>query len=188
MRRVLNIAIVLIVATLGLASCFKDEIQGTLFKISVWSKNVENDVETKTKTELRAYAFAVQKGSKWEVSTWEDALNHTITNTDNGTRLTEPRVIGTWNPDEYYQVTLDLRDEVMFMVIIDVENRIYATRLHETPINLPETLTELHLYAYKKSGQANGWDMTNPFPDEAREPLTDDGNQEEETDQESETK
>ena len=161
----------LIIAALSLTSCFKDEIQGTLFKIAVWSKNVEKDTHTKTKTELRAYAFSVQKGSKWEVSTWDDALSHTITNKEKGTRLTDPSVIGTWNPEEYYQMTLDLRDEVMFLLIIDVENRIYATRLYETPINLHETPTELHLYAYKKSGTANGWDMINPFPDEPRESL-----------------
>ena len=177
----------LIIAAMSLTSCFKDEIQGTLFKISVWSKNVEKDVETKTKTELRAYAFAVQKGSSWEVTTWEDALNHTITNKDKGTRLTEPDVIGVWNPEEYYQMTLDLRDEVMFMLIIDVENRIYATRLHETPINLHETFTELHLYAYKKSGKANNWDMINPFPDDVRESLIDNDNNESEEESDEET-
>jgi hypothetical protein len=174
-RRVLNIAIVLIAAAVTLTSCFKDEVQGTLFKIAVYSKNVEEDDFTKTKTELQAYAFSVQKGSKWEVKTWEDALNKTITHKDNGTRLTEPDVIGTWNPDDYYQLTLDLRDEVMFMVVVDVENQVYATRLYETPMNWPETKTELHLYAYKKSGSANGWDMVNPFPEQDRDSLIEGG-------------
>lgn len=189
MRRVLNIAIVLIVATLTLASCFKDEIQGTLFKISVWSKNVEGDKETKTKTELCAYAFKVQKGSKWEVSTWDDAISHTITNQDNGKQLQEPDVVGVWNAEEYYQVVLDLRDEVMFMLIVDVENRVYATRLHETPINLHETLTELHLYACNSSKKSCGWDMFNPFPDEPRESLHgssgDDNSEQSEDDEDS---
>lgn len=183
-RRVLNIAVVLTIVALSLTSCFKEEVQGTLFKIAVYSKNVESDDFTKTKTELQAYAFSVPKGSKWEIKTWEDALNKTITHKDKGTILTDPAVIGTWNPDDYYQLTLDLRDEVMFMVVVDVENQIYATRLYETPMNWPETKTELHLYAYKKSGTANGWDMVNPFPEQDRESLVED---ETESETESET-
>ena len=63
----------------------------------------------------------------------------------------------------------DMRYTVL--VIVDKTNRIYATRVYETPMNIPEMWTQLHLYAHRKSGSVNGWDMVNPFPDEDREPL-----------------
>ena len=56
-------------------------------------------------------------------------------------------------------------------MVVDNTNQIYATRLYETPVNLPEVMTQLHLYAHRKSGAANGWDMINPFPDQERNPL-----------------
>ena len=183
-RRILNIAIVLIATALSLTSCFKDEVQGTLFKIAVYSKNVETDDHTKTKTELYSYAFNIQKGSNWEVTTWQDALDGRITNKDNPSQsLTKRDVTGTFNAEEYYQVTLDLKGETVFMVIVDPTNEVYATRRYDTPINWPETKTELHLYAWRKSGTANGWDVVNPYPDKERESLIEDNNTNEESDQ-----
>ena len=70
-----------------------------------------------------------------------------------------------------FQVTFELWAHFTFLVIVDKTNKIYATRLYETPMNLPAMETYLHLYAWRKSGAANGWDVTNPFPDVAREPL-----------------
>lgn len=159
------------IALIALTSCFKDEVQGTLFKIEIFSQNVSDDPITRTQTEILSYAFNVPKGSKWEVSSWEDAQVPCITNTDNGKRLTTPDVVGTWDANAEYQITLDLKAETVFMVVVDPTNRVYATRLYDTPINWPVTNTQLHLYAWRKSGTATGWTVTNPFPDEERESL-----------------
>lgn len=165
----------LVVVMLGCVSCFKDEVQGTLLKIEVYSKNVKTDDPVKTTTELYSYAFNVKKGSKWSVTTWEDALAHRITNVTNPDYTSEQRedydVLGTFDAEAQYQVELDLRSEWVFMLIVDPTNEVYATRLYETPINLPVTPTSLHLYAANASGSANGWDFTNPFPDKVRESL-----------------
>ena len=168
----MNRAIVLLVAMLSLTSCFKKEVQGTLLTIAVYGKEVETDEATKTKTGLMAYAFNVKKGSTWQVASWEDAINQQISNKNNPSEVrTNPEVIGTINLEDDYQITLDVRSTWVFLVVVDLENKLYATRLYETPMNLPEVTAQLHLYAWRKTGTANGWDVTNPFPDDAREPL-----------------
>ena len=75
---------------------------------------------------------------------------------------------------------LGIWSHTVFMVIVDIENKVYATRQYDTPINIPAIYAQLHIYAHKKSGNVNGWTFVNPFPDEVREPLTpsdDDNNQ-----------
>lgn len=188
MRRYTTYLTVAIVATLLLAGCFKDERQGTLFKIAVYSKNVDSDPVTKTTTEIESYAYHVGKGTKWEVKSWEDALELRVTNKEDSSKvLTEPDVVGTFDAEAEYQVSIGLWSQYVFMLVIDRTNKLYATRFYETPMNLPETLTQLHLYASRKSGAATGWDVINPFPDEPREPLVPVETEEEETEDASET-
>ena len=166
---------IFILATLllGLTACFKEENQGTLFKIAVYSQNVSSDPITKTTTEIDSYAFYVPEKSKWEVKSWEDALECRITNTERNEQRNNPEVIGTFSAEAEYQVELDLWSESVFMVVVDRTNKIFATRYYDTPMNIPVTYTQLHLYAWRKSGSANGWTVTNPFPDEQRESLVD---------------
>ena len=176
--------LVAIVALTVVTGCFKEERQGTRLLVELWSKNVETEEATKTTSEIEGYAFYIQKGSKWEVKTWEDALNRCITNKEKANeQLTVPDVIADYDTASEYQLSYELWDaEQTFLVVVDKTNRVYATRSYETPMNLPVTYTQLHLYAYKKSGSANGWDMVNPFPDEAREPLVPSDDTDESTD------
>ena len=166
--------------------CFKDEKQGTRLRIELCSQNVDSDPVMKTTSDIEGYAFYVPKGSKWQVTTWEDALEKRITNTNKpGEVLTEPDVYATYDIEAEYQLTFELWSHYTFLVVVDKTNRIYATRFYETPMNLPQTFAHLHLYAWRKTGTANGWDVTNPFPDEKREPLVptedEDDNETEET-------
>lgn len=164
--------LILLVALVACIGCFKDEKQGTRLRIELSSQNVEDDPILKTTSDVEGYAFYVPKGTKWEVKTWEDALDRRITNSDKPAEvLTEPDVMATYDIEADYQLTFELWSHFTFLVVVDKTNRIYATRLYETPMNLPETYAHLHLYAWRKSGTANGWDVTNPFPDEDREPL-----------------
>ena len=163
---------ILYIALLAFTGCFKEEKQGTSLQIALYSQNVADDPILKTTHDIEAYAFYVEKGTKWEVTTWEDALNHVITNKERANmQLTTPDVIGTYDPEAEYQITLELWSQFTFLVVVDKTNKIYATRLYETPMNYPVMPIQLHLYAHKKSGSTNGWDMVNPFPDEVREPL-----------------
>lgn len=171
MRRLTQILtlVALVLVTVG---CFKDEKQGTRMHIALYSQNVTDDPVLKTTSDIEAYAFWVSKGTKWEVSSWEDALEHRITNVDRpAEQLTEPNEMATYDTEAEYQVCYELWAPHTFLVLVDKTNRIYATRLYDTPINLPDVYTQLHIYAHRNSGNMNGWSVTNPFPDEDREPL-----------------
>ena len=167
MRELRYLAIALIAITA--VACFKDEKQGTLMRIAVYSQETA-DSDIVPATDLESYAFWVKKGSKWEVSSWEDALAKRITNTERpAEQLTEPDEIGDFDPEAEYQVTLELWAESTFIVVIDKANRLYATRQYDTPINLPELPIQLHMYAWRKTGTANGWNVINPFYEEESE-------------------
>lgn len=170
MRELRYLAIALIAITA--VACFKDEKQGTLMRIAVYSQETA-DSDIVPATDLESYAFWVKKGSKWKVSSWEDALAKRVTNTDRpAEQLTEPDEIGDFDPEAEYQVTLELWAESTFIVVVDKANRLYAYRQYDTPINLPELPIQLHMYAWRKSGTANGWDMINPFYEEESESST----------------
>ena len=171
MRRLTKI-VAIIVALVAMVGCFQEERQGTRMRIALYSQNVVTDPIQKTTHDIEVYAFYVDKGTKWEVKTWDDALNHVITNKENANLvLTTPDVYGIYDNSAEYQITLELWSQYTFIVVVDKTNKIYATRFYETPVNLAEVMVQLHLYAYKKSGTANGWDMTNPYPELEREPL-----------------
>lgn len=171
MKRITHI-LALAVAIIAFVGCFKDEKQGTRMCIALYSQNVAEDPILKTTSDIEGYAFKVPKGSKWEVSSWEDALAHCITNVDRpAEQLTEPEIMAIYDPEAEFQLTFELWAHYTFMVIVDKTNKIYATRFYETPMNLPSMNTHLHIYAWRKTGTANGWDVINPFPDEVREPL-----------------
>lgn len=171
MKRVTQI-LTFIAAIALCAGCFKDEKQGTRMCIALYSQNVAEDPILKTTSDIDAYAFKVPKGSNWEVSSWEDALARCVTNVDRpAEQLTEPEIIGVYDPEAEFQLTFELWTHFTFMVVVDKTNKIYATRFYETPMNLPTMNTHLHLYAWRPSGSANGWTTVNPFPEEAREPL-----------------
>lgn len=170
----------LAVMLVSLTACFKDEKQGTLMRITV---HIQNDSEEEVRpatADIETYAFHTQKGETWEVLSWEDALEHRITekNKPSNTRTT-PDVYGTFDGESEYQVALQLTSKYEMLVLVDHANKMFAYRNYETPINIPETFTSLHLYAWRKSGTANGWTTVNPFPDEDRTPdeeTTEDGN------------
>ena len=163
MRKLRYIAL-LLCATLALSGCFKEEKQGTLMRIALWQQESSDAEITKASSGIESYAFHVAKGTKWEVKSWEDALERKITNKERPAEvLTEPEAIGTFDAEAEYQIALDLWSTHTFIVVVDTENRVYATRLYDTPMNLPEVFTQLHIYAWRKTGTANGWDVVNPF-------------------------
>lgn len=180
--------LVLLVALTACTGCFKEEKQGTRMRIALYSQNVEEDPILKTTCDIEGYAFWVGKGTNWEVKSWEDALERRATNIDRPSEvLTQPDVVASYDIDAEYQLNFELWTTYTFMVVVDKTNRIYATRFYETPMNLPEVTTQLHLYAWRKTGKSCGWDVTNPFPDEEREPLVPTEEEEEESTEDENT-
>lgn len=169
MNRITKI-IVLLLATAICAGCFKKEVQGTVLEIAVYSKQSTDEDPQHATSELVAYAFYTKKGEKWRVETWEDALAMRITNVNNPSEVrSDPDVIGTWDADNEYQLTLDLRAKYTALVVVDKDNQLFAYRDYETPMNYPVTPIQLHLYKSSKSGKANGWETVNPFYEEEQQ-------------------
>lgn len=187
MRHITKIFI-LLTALIACVGCFKEEKQGTRMRIALYSQNVEEDPILRTTSDIEGYAFWVGKGTNWEVKTWEDALERRVTNIDKPSEvLTQPDVVASYDVDAEYQLNFELWTTYAFLVVVDKTNRIYATRFYETPMNLPEVTTQLHLYAWRKTGKSCGWDVTNPFPDDEREPLVPTEEEEEENPEEEVT-
>ena len=111
MRYLTNILAIVMVA-LMMSSCFKDEVQGTLFKIHVTSQESSDAELVDCTTELRAYAFYTKKGEKWEVKSWEDALAMKITNQDRATQTRTnpdaPTKIMTNKESQYFSFSDDI--------------------------------------------------------------------------------
>ena len=171
MRFLANILAVVAIAIVA-TGCFKDEKQGTIMHIALYSQNVAGDPIVKTTSEVEAYAFWIEKNSDWSVTSWEDALDRRITNTKNPSQqLSTPDVVGIYTPEAEYQLSIELWTSCAFIVVVDKTNEVYAYRKYETPMNLPDTYVQLHLYASRNSGNANGWYSINPFPDKVRDSL-----------------
>jgi hypothetical protein len=179
MRFLVNILALLTITVIA-TGCFKDEKQGTTMHIALYSQNVAGDPVVKTTSEVEAYAFWIEKNSDWSVASWEDALDKRITNTKTPSQqLSTPDVVGVYTPEAEYQLSIELWTRCAFIVVVDKTNEVYAYRKYETPMNLANTYVQLHLYASRNSGNANGWNSINPFPDKVRESLV--GTDEEQT-------
>lgn len=170
MRLTYKISLLALMAVVAV-SCFKDEKYQTLMRIAVYSQNVSTDDATKA-TDITAYAFFTDKNDDWLVASWEDALARRITHKEDSSKIKEgPDVEGTFDAAAEYQVELPLTKPNATLVMVDTRNKVFAYREYEVGINLPTVYTQLHLYAWRKSGTANGWTVVNPFPDEERESL-----------------
>ena len=143
-----------------LHGCFKETVDYTRFHLAIYEQ-VDGE---------GAY-FAVDT-TNWYIASWEDAVAHRITNKTTGEVMDEPAEVGEFNSSDEYQATILVNSPISMLVVVNPELKLYAYRKYETPINLPEVFTQLHLYAWRKSGNVNGWTMVNPFPDEPRESLT----------------
>ena len=144
-------------------SCFKKESYDTLFRIAVYNQNVSGEPLTRA-TDLESYAFYVDT-NLWRIASWEDALAHVITDKRNpSVRLSVPDVVGVFDAEADFQVALPLTAPLSMLVVVDKANSMYAYRKYESPINLPEIFAQLHMYAWRKTYNANGWRIVNPLP------------------------
>ncbi len=142
-------------------SCFKKESYDTLFRIAVYNQNVSGEPLTRA-TDLESYAFYVDT-NLWRIASWEDALAHVITDKRNpSVRLSVPDVVGVFDAEADFQVALPLTAPLSMLVVVDKANSMYAYRKYESPINLPEIFAQLHMYAWRKTYNANGWRIVNP--------------------------
>ena len=158
-----------------LQGCFKDVVEYTDFRISVYDQT-ESNGEFVRSTDLETYAFYVDT-TEWTVKSYEDALARRITNKTTGKTQTEPDAIGEFYADDEYQVTIRLESEMSMIVVVNPTLKLFAYRNYKLPINLPAVDTKLYMASWRQSHSVAGWRVVNNFyepPTEEPTPPADD--------------
>lgn len=158
-----------------LQGCFKDVVEYTDFRISVYDQT-ESNGEFVRSTDLETYAFYVDT-TQWTVKSYEDALARRITNKTTGKTQTEPDAIGEFYADDEYQVTIRLESEMSMIVVVNPTLKLFAYRNYKLPINLPAVDTKLYMASWRQSHSVAGWRVVNNFyepPTEEPTPPADD--------------
>lgn len=158
-----------------LQGCFKDVVEYTDFRISVYDQT-ESNGEFERSTDLETYAFYVDT-TQWTVKSYEDALARRITNKTTGKTQTEPDAIGEFYADDEYQVTIRLESEMSMIVVVNPTLKLFAYRNYKLPINLPAVDTKLYMASWRQSHSVAGWRVVNNFyepPTEEPTPPADD--------------
>lgn len=160
-----------------LQGCFKDVVEYTDFRISVYDQT-ESNGEFVRSTDLETYAFYVDT-TEWTVKSYEDALARRITNKTTGKTQTEPDAIGEFYADDEYQVTIRLESEMSMIVVVNPTLKLFAYRNYKLPINLPAVDTKLYMASWRQSHSVAGWRVVNNFyeppTEEPTTPPADDG-------------
>lgn len=144
-----------------LQGCFKDVVEYTDFRISVYDQT-ESNGEFVRSTDLETYAFYVDT-TQWTVKSYEDALARRITNKTTGKTQTEPDAIGEFYADDEYQVTIRLESEMSMIVVVNPTLKLFAYRNYKLPINLPAVDTKLYMASWRQSHSVAGWRVVNNF-------------------------
>lgn len=144
-----------------LQGCFKDVVEYTDFRISVYDQT-ESNGEFVRSTDLETYAFYVDT-TQWTVKSYEDALARRITNKTTGKTQTEPDAIGEFYADDEYQVTIRLESEMSMIVVVNPTLKLFAYRNYKLPINLPAVDTKLYMASWRQSHPMSGWRIVNDF-------------------------
>ena len=158
-----------------LQGCFKDVVEYTDFRISVYDQT-ESNGEFVRSTDLETYAFYVDT-TQWAVKSYEDALARRITNKTTGKTQTEPDAVGEFYADDEYQVTIRLESEMSMIVVVNPTLKLFAYRNYKLPINLPAVDTKLYMASWRQSHSVAGWRVVNNFyepPTEEPTPPADD--------------
>lgn len=162
-----------------LQGCFKDVVEYTDFRISVYDQT-ESNGEFVRSTDLETYAFYVDT-TEWTVKSYEDALARRITNKTTGKTQTEPDAIGEFYADDEYQVTIRLESEMSMIVVVNPTLKLFAYRNYKLPINLPAVDTKLYMASWRQSHSVAGWRVVNNFYEPpTEEPTTPPADDEEE--------
>lgn len=121
----------------------------------------------------------------WEIRSYEDAVNRTITSTTDGSQRSEPDAVGT--PYEKYETgcytSVPLTSSPAMIVVVEPQTRMYAYMFKLlTAENLPETYLTLIFHSWRDKAYTEGskvGSIWNVFPPEKSD--EDNGSEEEET-------
>lgn len=153
--------VLLVLGAACLHSCFKDVVSYTDFNIAVYDQSVV-DGEIQPSTAVETYAYYVDT-TEWCIRSYDDAVARRITNKTTGTVLTEPDVLGTFDPSLAFPASVRLEQPVSMLVVVNPTLRLYAYRKYDLPINLASVDTKLYMASWRASHSSSGWRVVNDF-------------------------
>ncbi|MBR4995406.1 MAG: hypothetical protein IKY82_05035 [Alistipes sp.] len=157
----ISTCVVCCMAVLLLQGCFKDVVNYTQFQAAVFNQT-ESGGEFTPAVELESYAYYVDT-LEWKIASYEDAVARRLTNKLTGKTLTEPDVVGEFNPAEEYQLSIKIESPTSMLVVVNPTMKLYAYRKYTLPVNLPSVLAKLYMASWRKSHNASGWWVVNDF-------------------------
>lgn len=159
MRRFFYITIVAL--AMSLSSCFKETVDYTRFNLMVQEQNIK-DGEFAPASHLESYVYYADT-TYWRIADYEAAVECRLTNKKTGEQRTQPDVVASAGLDEAYPISLELREQMCLMVIVDREHKIYALRQYKKPENLADVYTKLYIATWRPTHSASGWSVINEF-------------------------
>lgn len=154
---------VIIIATLIFASmlcgCYEDVVNYTTYNTALYEQSYTNGPFTAVQN-AEVYAFAVDT-TEWKIASYEDAINHCITNKLTGEKRNNPDAYGSFNPSQEYQSSILLEQKISMIITVLPESSIYAYRKYELPENLEKVDTKLYIATWRQSHNSAGWRIVN---------------------------
>lgn len=162
--------IVIMVAALGLTSCFKEVGFDTTIELYPKLQEISNG-EFAVAEGVTAYAYYVS-GGDWKVLSYEDAVAKVITNTKTNATKTEPAVEAVpyaedgETPDALGRLKLKTNKEHVLLVAVYPAFEMWAYRQYQVGVNLPTTTMKFHFRPWKLSEYVDsGWTFNiKPLP------------------------
>lgn len=161
MKRAISILIVATAAAALLCGCFKQVVAYTVLEVAIYEQ-AEQDGPTPRAQEIISYAYYVDT-VEWRIASWEDAMAGRITNKTTGEVLSAPDVLGEFNSTADFQMSIELNQKISMVVAVNPEQRMYAYRKYELPVNLNRVKAKLYMASWKRSHSNAGWWVVNPF-------------------------
>lgn len=165
---------VIVLAALGLTSCFKEVGFDTTIELYPKVQAVSNG-DFAIAEGVTAYAYYVS-GEDWKVLSYEDAVAKVITNTKNELTKAEPDVEAVpyaeegEEPDALGRLMLKTNKEYVMLVAIYPTAEMWAYRHYQVGVNLPTTTMKFHFRPWRDGEYVDsGWTFNRkpaPAPEE----------------------
>lgn len=160
--------ILLFAAAALVTGCFKDVSYDTTYVLKpLVQENSGDAVRPLEAGKAQAYAYGADT-TYWTVASYEDALGGVISRRDNPSeKLTAP--LATAEPYEQEGdaswLRMQLTKELVMVVAVDTEHRIYGYTQQEVPVNFPKLYVSLPFKPWKEGNEYKdgNWIFRNDF-------------------------
>lgn len=149
------------VAAMLAAGCFKSVVTYTDYTMAIYNQTSETGPYSRAR-DIDSYVYYVDT-TDWRVASYEDAVNRIITNKQTGEQRNVPDVLGAFNSSKEYSMSVQLKQELSMIVVVNPELKLYAYRSYELPVNLDMVTTKLYMCSWRRTYASSGWIVVNNF-------------------------